>query len=269
MPDRPSTAPDLAAALDVARRALARQPAGVVSDVDGTLSPIVRDPSEAYAAQGAREALEALAQRVEVVAVVTGRAAADARRILGTESVLVVGNHGLEWLPAAVERAEPAPHAESLDDALPRLLNAVPRGEGIVVEDKGLSATVHYRNAPDPSATRDTIVAALAPHMPPQLVLRHGRMSVELRPRVGDKGSAVNALVERYALRGLLVLGDDVTDLDMFRAAARLAGERGLSAACVGVAGGAESPAEVIAEADAVVSSPEAVVQLLRALAQA
>jgi trehalose 6-phosphate phosphatase len=269
MPDRPSSAPRRAPAIGVARRALTYPPAGVVSDVDGTLSPIVSDPSAAFAVHGVREALETLAERLAVVAVVTGRAAADARRIVGTDRVLVVGNHGLEWLAPGAAAPEPAPAAESLADALHELLERVPRGDGIVVEDKRLSATVHYRKASDPGAAREAIVAALSPRLPPGLVLRHGRMSVELRPRVGDKGSAVRMLVERHALRGLLVLGDDVTDLDMFRAAAQLAAEGRLTTARVAVAAGGEAPPEVIAEADAVVPSPEAAADLLRALADA
>jgi trehalose 6-phosphate phosphatase len=241
----------------------------VVSDVDGTLSPIVADPSAAFVVRGAREALETLAERLAVVAVVTGRAAADARRIVGTDRVLVVGNHGLEWLAPGAAAPEPAPHAESLGDALGELLEHVPGGDGIVIEDKRLSATVHYRNASDPAAARDAIVAALSSRLPEGLALRHGRMSVELRPRVGDKGGAVAMLIERHALRGLLVLGDDVTDVDMFRAAGRLAAEGRLTAARVAVAAGGEAPPQVIAEADAVVSSPEAAAEMLGALAGA
>jgi trehalose 6-phosphate phosphatase len=93
-------------------------------------------------------------------------------------------------------------------------------------------------------------------------------MSVELRPRdAGDKGSAVTAVVERYALRGLVVLGDDLTDLDMFRAAIALRDAGRLRAAVIAVGGDGEVPAQVAEAADALVRGPDEVVRLLSALA--
>ncbi|HET6381006.1 MAG TPA: trehalose-phosphatase, partial [candidate division Zixibacteria bacterium] len=92
---------------DVARAALAATPAGLLTDFDGTLSPIVRDPAAARPLPGAVEALEALAGRGVLVGVVSGRAAADVRRLLGTDRLLVIGNHGLEWLePGAATPGE-------------------------------------------------------------------------------------------------------------------------------------------------------------------
>jgi trehalose-6-phosphatase len=73
-------------------------------------------------------------------------------------------------------------------------------------------------------------------------------------------------LVERHQLRGIVVIGDDVTDLDMFRAAHR-AREAGVKAAVIGVGGGGEVPPEVAASADALLPDPRAVVQLLHRLA--
>ena len=90
---------------------------------------------------------------------------------------------------------------------------------GVVLEHKGLSASVHYRTAPDPDAARSAIVRALGDVEDHGLRIGHGRMIVELRPvGLGDKGSAARAIVERFGLRGVVVMGDDVTDLDMFRA---------------------------------------------------
>jgi trehalose-phosphatase len=100
------------------------------------------------------------------------------------------------------------------------------------------------------------------------VAVRAGRMSLELRPAgLGDKGSAVEAVARRHGLRGLVVIGDDVTDLDMFRAAHRLGAEDGLATAVIAVGGGGEVPNEVAAAADALVPDPSAVVELLRSLA--
>jgi trehalose 6-phosphate phosphatase len=258
------------APLELARTALAAAPSGMLTDLDGTLAPIVDEPSAARLMAGAAEALGALARRLAVVGVVTGRAAADARRILGRDDLLVIGNHGLEWL--APGQAEPSAAASlaAARRAIADAAAAVPAEPGVEIEDKGLSATVHVRGARDPMAARDRIRSAIEAAAIPGLVLRPGRMSLELRPAgAGDKGTAVTEAVERYGLRGVLVLGDDVTDLDMFRAAARLRSEGRIRAAILAVGGGGEVPGEVAAAADAILADPAAVVTLLRALSSA
>jgi trehalose 6-phosphate phosphatase len=263
----------LARAVTLARAALAAEPAGVLSDLDGTLATIVRDPAAVRLADGAAEALEALGRRLAVVGVVSGRAAHDARRIVGVPSMLVVGNHGLEWLEPGADATE-ATTAEAttadprIRECLSAALARVPDEPGLVVEDKGLSATIHYRNAADPRAVRRRVLDALAPAIGPGLALREGRMSVELRPSgAGDKGTALAAVVARHGLRGLVVLGDDITDLDMFRAAADLRGAGRLRAAIIAVGGDGEVPSEVAANADEILPSPAEAVALLTAVA--
>jgi trehalose-phosphatase len=255
-------------ALALARTALAAAPAGLLTDLDGTLAPIVSDPASARALPDAADALATLARAGVVVGVVSGRAALDARRILGRDDVLVIGNHGLEWLAAGAERPDSAATAMEARAAIDRALAAVPREAGIEVEHKGLSATVHVRNAGDPADAAARAREALAAAAIPGVEVRGGRMSLELRPAgAGDKGTAVEEVARRHALRGLVVIGDDVTDLDMFRAAHRLRAESGVVTAMLAVGGGGEVPAEVAAAADAVLPSPAAVVDLLRALA--
>ncbi|MGH2358411.1 MAG: trehalose-phosphatase [Candidatus Limnocylindria bacterium] len=254
-------------ALALARPALSAPPAGLLTDLDGTLAPIVRDPAAVRLADGAAGALEVLAARLAVVGVVTGRAATDARRILGTPALLVIGNHGLEWLGPGAAEADVAPDVQRAAAALDGVIASVPNEPGVIVEHKGLSATVHYRNAPDPDTARVRVLAALEVAPRAGIDVRHGRMSVELRPAgLGDKGSALRDVVDRYALRGLLVMGDDVTDLDMFRAAANLRASGRLRAAIVGVAGEREVPAEVAAAADTTMPDVAALVRLLEHL---
>ncbi len=260
----------------VLRRALevlSIRPAGILTDLDGTLAAIIPDPDAVRAAPGVPEALATLAGRLAVVGVVTGRAAGDVRRILGppAERLTLIGNHGLEWIEPGATRVTPTPELEAAAAAVRSALGALGAlaDPGIRVEDKGLSATVHYRAAADPGSARDRIAAALRPMLGEQLELRHGRMSVELRPvGIGDKGTAVASVVERYGLRGLLVAGDDVTDLDMFRTTRRLRAAGGLRALVVGVGGGAEVPPEVVGAADVVLDGPGAVSALFTALAE-
>lgn len=255
-------------ALRAARLALAAAPAGLVTDFDGTLSPIVTDPDAARPLPGVADALEALARRLAVVAVVTGRSALDARARIGVTGLLVVGNHGIEWLAPGAERPDAHPEAQSVGRRLRATLSALPVEPGLRVEEKGLSATIHYREAAEPGLTLVRLLAALEGRLD-GLELRQGRASLELRPvGVGDKGLALRTIVDRYSLRGLLVLGDDVTDLDMFRAAAELREDGRLTLALIGaVQGGSEVPAEVAGAADVVIDSVEAAASMLRALA--
>jgi trehalose 6-phosphate phosphatase len=257
---------DLDRATALVRAALAAAPAGLLSDLDGTLAPIVADPPAARALPGAADALAALARRIAVVGIVSGRAAADARRILGRDDILVIGNHGLEWLESGADAPVASPELEAAARAVERALAAVPDEPGVTAEAKGLSATVHFRNAPDPAAAGARVRAALEAAAISGVALRPGRMSLELRPAgAGDKGTAVASVIERFGLRGLVVIGDDVTDLDMFRAALR-ARAAGVTAAVIGVGGGGEVPREVAAAADSLLPDPAAIVRMLEDL---
>jgi trehalose 6-phosphate phosphatase len=262
--------PSLDRAMELARTALAASPCGLLTDFDGTLSPIVADPAAARLVAGADGALAALAERLAVVAIVTGRAPGDARRMTGVPELLVAGNHGTEWLEPHATTTVPAPELSRVRATLEAVLARVPIGDGVTVEDKGLSATVHYRRAPDPEAALRRILAAIGD--PGTAVeLRPGRMSVELRPvGLGDKGTAARDIVGRFGLRGVVVMGDDITDLDMFDAIDALRRRSEVRAAIIGVgAADGEVPPEVAAAADVVLASPAEAAELLAGLAAA
>ena len=259
----------LSRAMGLASAALAEAPAGLLTDFDGTLSPIVADPATSRLVDGAASTLRALAEQLAVVAIVTGRAPLDARRMTGVPELLVAGNHGMEWLEPGADAPIPSPDAARVRERIAAVLAAVPHVAGVTIEDKGLSATIHYRTATDPEAARAEIVAAL-PELGPaaELVLRPGRMSLELRPiGLGDKGVATRTIIERFGLRGAVVMGDDVTDLDMFAAVAERRDAGLLNGVIIGVGGeDGEVPREVRAAADVVLDSPEAATRFLIAL---
>jgi trehalose 6-phosphate phosphatase len=256
-------------ALLLATDALAAEPAGLLTDFDGTLAPIVQDPFMAGLVDGADGALEALADRLAVVAIITGRMPMDARRLVGVPGVLIAGNHGTEWLEPGQAAPTAAPGAKAIAGALDEALSRVPPMPGVVTDPKGVSASVHYRQAPDPAVARAAILDALGDLGPLGLRLGEGRMIVELRAAgLGDKGTAARDIVERFGLRGVLVMGDDVTDLDMFSAIASLRDAGRLRAAIVAVGGpDHEVPVEVSAAADAVLDTPAEAADLLGRLA--
>ena len=259
----------LARALTLATDALAAEPAGLLTDFDGTLAPIVHDPFMAGLVDGADGALAALADRLAVVAIVTGRMPLDAQRLVGVPGLLIAGNHGTEWLEPGQSEPSTTPGAESVGRALEEALARVPSMPGVVTDHKGISASVHYRQAADPPAARAAILEALGDVEPLGLRIGHGRMIVEIRaPGLGDKGTAAGQIVDRFGLRGVVVMGDDTTDLDMFSAVASLRSAGRLRAAIVAVGGADhEVPAEVTAAADVVLDSPAEAAELLARLA--
>jgi trehalose 6-phosphate phosphatase len=256
-------------ALSLASDALAAEPAGLVTDFDGTISAVVTDPASARLVDGAGGALASLAERLAVVAIVTGRAALDARRLTAVPGLLIVGNHGMEWL--APDAAEPtiAPGAERLRETIDEILARLPSMPGVAPEHKGVSASVHYRNAPDPRAARAAILEALGDLEPLGFRTGDGRMIVEVRPiGLGDKGSAVRDIVQRFDLHGVVVIGDDVTDLDMFRAVDDLRASSRVRATILGVgAWDHEVVPEIAAASDAVLRDPKAAAEFLADLA--
>jgi trehalose 6-phosphate phosphatase len=260
--------PALERAIELGREAFAAAPAGLLTDFDGTLSPIVTDPAAARLVDGAADALAALAERMAVVAVVTGRAPLDARRMTGVAALLVAGNHGTEWLEPGAATPVATEAALAARERIAAVVERLPDLAGVSIEDKGLSATVHYRTAPDPEAARRAVRAAIG-DPGPGVELRPGRMSVEIRPvGLGDKGAATRAILDRFELRGAIAMGDDVTDLDMFRAVADARDAGRLQGAIIGVGGSdGEVPREVSDAADVVLPDPEAAARFLAALA--
>ena len=254
----------------LARDALADAPAGLLTDFDGTISPIVTDPASAGLVTGADGALATLTQRLAVVAVITGRTPIDARRLTGVPGILIAGNHGMEWLEPDRSAPTAAPGASRVSGRLDEVLGRLPEMPGVVPEHKGVSASVHYRTAPDPEAARSAIVRALGDVEEEGLRINHGRMIVEVRPvGLGDKGSAARAIIERFALRGVVVLGDDATDLDMFRAVDELRGAGRLRGAIIGVGGAAgEVLPALIETCDVVLADPSEVAVLLGELSR-
>jgi trehalose 6-phosphate phosphatase len=185
-------------------------------DLDGTLAPIVDTPSRARIPGPVRLGLVRLGA-LGPVAIVTGRACADARAHLGFTPRHLVGNHGAEGLPGR-EASEGGfvRQCRDWDRQLRRLLPA--RGNpGLVRENKGASISIHYRAAPDREAARLRILQA-AGRLEPLARRVPGDCVENLVPRdAPDKGLALVTLMEHAGYGRALFVGDDETDEDVFR----------------------------------------------------
>ena len=245
----------------------------ILTDVDGTLAPIVERPEQATVPAQARELLEALGERFALVGCISGRRATDARRLVGVDGIAYAGNHGFELLlPGEDEpRLDPAVAGREQEAAV--FLASLDRAEleaaGLRGEDKGPIQALHWRGAADERAAdaRAHEIAAQAGRA--GLEPRWGRKVLELRPvGGGGKDAAVAALLAEENLTIAAYAGDDRTDLDACRRLRELREEGRLQAAvCVGVLS-PEAPPEISEEADLLVDGVEGWLALLAELAE-
>lgn len=236
--------------------------AGVFSDFDGTLAPIVADPAASRPLPGAVRALTDLAARVARLVVVSGRPASFLAHHLGGTGAELWGLYGLEHVVAGgrvVTHPDAASWREVVDEAAVRARRELPPTAG--VEHKGLSITLHFRTDPhvEGAVRRWTKSVADATG----LAMHAARMSWELRiPIERDKGTVVAELAG--GLEAVCFLGDDRGDLSAFDVLDDLA-RRGAHCVRVGVQSD-EAPAELLSRADVVVEGPDGVVGLLEAM---
>jgi trehalose 6-phosphate phosphatase len=256
----------LAALLAAPARAL------IAVDFDGTLAPIVEDPTAARATTAAAEALRQLAGLAGTVAIITGRPAADAARFAGVAEVpdvIVLGHYGRQRRERGRLSSPAAPPGLGVARTdLPAVLSAAGADPGTWIEDKGEAVAVHTRRAAQPQAELDKLrppLTELASRT--GLVLEPGRLVLELRPPGADKGAALRGLAAERMPAAVLFCGDDLGDRPAFDVVRELraAGTPGLLVA----SGSAETPAEITAGADLVAQGPEGVAELLAALAAA
>jgi trehalose 6-phosphate phosphatase len=259
-----------AAAREKLAAALAARPRGLFFDIDGTLSAIAPTPESATLLPGVAELLEQLRTRFDVVALVSGRAADDARRMVGLPGVLYIGNHGLERIEGDAATVQVLPEAEPYVEAVNTTLDDLDatlaaRFPGVHIERKGVTGSIHVRNAPDPDAAEESIARSLTTIAVPRgLLVTRGRRIVEVRPPVAvDKGVAVAGVIRERGLRGALYLGDDRTDLDAFRALRQLNDEGVCQTVAVAVLS-PEAPPELAAAADITLPDISFVPGLLR-----
>jgi len=217
-------------------------------DVDGVLAPIVDVPQDAAVPPVTQNELRRLNGRYALVACISGRPGPDARRVVGLDDLVYVGEHGLELVPEAQEWRD-------------RLVAFAATIAWEDVERKPLTVTFHYRRNEDAVEAERFLEAVAARARGAGIVARFGRKVLELRPPVGaHKGTAVAHLLGQHGLERALYAGDDTTDLDAFRALGAL--EVGVAVAVAS----AEGPEELRDAADLVVDGPGEFLDVLRSL---
>lgn len=198
-------------------------------DIDGTLAPLVRTPQAATIPAATERLIDGFAANPDVhVALVTGRSAADARGMLATQGIWIIGNHGAELQsPEGATVVDPlaAEYGDEIASAAADLGRVAPRFPGVIVENKRYSVTLHYRMAepamvPALQSLFEEVVARRG------LLMSEGKKMFEMKPPVAvNKGTAVMELCRRLlwdrdapVTPSIVFAGDDVTDEDAFRA---------------------------------------------------
>jgi len=186
-------------------------------DFDGTLAPIALRPEQVVTPPGTRAALDRL-RGCCTTAVISGRSRDDVLGRLGVAVDFAVGNHGIDGLPGAErEAAECLAVSQGWLAQLRggELLRAI--DPGLLLEDKGVSLSVHYRQARDAARALVELPSIFAGLLPPPRIVT-GKMVFNLLPPAAvDKGTAMLRLLEVSGAEAGLYVGDDVTDEDVFR----------------------------------------------------
>jgi trehalose 6-phosphate phosphatase len=239
-------------------------------DVDGTLAPIVERAADAQVPKETSLLLARLSRRYARVACISGRSAADVRRLVGVGGIAYAGSHGAELLEPNASEPRIAPEFQRFEPEVKSFVRDRDSPDlrvlRIRIEDKGPIMTFHWRGAPDEDAARARVEELAREAEAAGLWTHWGRKVLEIRPPVPiDKGQAVHELMDEPA-RAALYAGDDKTDLDGFAALAALVDESRLEHAVrVGVRSD-EGPREIVEEADLVVDGIEGMQQVLAEL---
>ena len=201
----------------------------LLSDYDGTLTPIVEHPEQANLSPEMKQLIQDLAcQRHFTVGIISGRALADLQNKVGISGIIYAGNHGFEIVGPGVNFVNPlAEEMRPLLRIIQQVLTVTLGGiKGIFIENKGLTLSVHYRKV---EKNEEKHVARLLDNTMGnmedmgKIKISNGKKVYEIKPDVKwDKGKAIKLLMKKYGKGGRhssllpIYLGDDTTDEDGF-----------------------------------------------------
>lgn len=194
-------------------------------DVDGTLLEIEKHPDLVAADRSLLRLLKRLNRTCDgAVALISGRSLEQLEAIFDPLTLATGASHGLELrTPSGAVRqlgkAVPAKTAE-------RIAAFTAQHEGLLLERKSVSLSVHYRERPDLEDEVLRTMEKIHSHMDGDFRLLRGKMVVELTPAAANKGSAIKTFMEMppFAGRKPVFVGDDVTDEDGFAAVNAMGG---------------------------------------------
>ncbi len=193
-------------------------------DIDGTLLDLAPTPRAVRVPPGLPALLSDLGQALDgAVALISGRALSDIDRLFPSLTLVAAGQHGAELRrpDGTVDRCAPPP-----SDLSARIAAFAADRPGLLVEDKGMTVAVHWRQAPEYGETLGRFVDSVVSELGGAFQAIRGNRVFEIKPRAASKRTAVERLMASppFAGRIPVFLGDDRTDEDGFAAALAMDG---------------------------------------------
>ena len=257
--------------LDVIKETLKRSPFGLITDVDGTISQTAPTPQQAEVTPLCRKYLSALCNHLALVAAISGRSAVQVKDMIGIDGMVYIGNHGLErWARGHSEFIKNAQDYPPVIEAVTKELSPLLSIEGLSIENKGVTLTIHYRLCSDHQSARQDILAAIenSPHAKSLWIMEESKYAINLLPPVRvDKGTGILNLIREYNLRSGIYLGDDVTDFYAFRAIRTATRNLDFQGFAIGITS-QEMPEKLAEEADFTLDGVNDVERFLKWLSQ-
>lgn len=195
-------------------------------DYDGTLTPIVSRPGLARFPRTVKGLIKRLQRDPKfIVSIISGRSLKNIKEMVGLKGIIYVGNHGLEIEGRGIKSSKRislgsfGPLIKRIATSLGREFKGI---RGVILENKGATLSVHYRLAAPRTlpSIKKKFYRIVNPYLYSRKVkISHGKKVLEVRPNLDwDKGETVKWLLKRKKRALPLYLGDDVTDMDAFRA---------------------------------------------------
>ncbi len=187
-------------------------------DFDGTLVDIVARPDLTQASPHLIQLLDKIHQSLGgALAIVTGRPLTDLDRLLAPLTLPAAGVHGIEHRDSSGQVA--ARCQTTVPEPARSQIQALAKSDSrLVLEDKGYSLGLHFRQAPELEHTIRSAFDEVSGTLGEKFSVQNGKMVLELRPVGIDKGSAIDKFMSETPFSGRhpIFIGDDVTDEDAF-----------------------------------------------------
>ena len=205
----------------ILKKLVQQKPFGLITDLDGTISPVPTNFQERKISPTIVHHLANLVSRFDLVAIVSGRETEALKGMVNIDGIKYIGHYGMEWWDdnRAILHPDVKIYLPSIR-AIAKELETLRSVDGIMIQDKWASISIHYHLCPDPAAAKRTIMEVLrkSPHFK-NLRIMDEKTNIGIIPPLDiDKGTAVKTLIDQFHLKGAVYVGDDVADVPAFRA---------------------------------------------------
>lgn len=197
-------------------------------DIDGTLLEIAETPSGVRVDGTLVDMIRRLHECTGgAVALISGRCVADIDALFPGLRLPIAGQHGLERRDAAGGIHSHAPEGVDWPWLKALVKGTFEDGQGLIIEDKGLTLAVHFRLNPGQEDRVRESLRRIVADAGAAVSLQPGKCVMEVKPAGRDKGTALAEFMSEPPFRGRrpVFVGDDVTDEYGFRVVNDLGGD--------------------------------------------